>query len=179
MNYLSILTNPAVKSPKDEIYTVGIHIDGMPTTKIIPLLDHHSLGSPQIGAVQVTAIPLGRLDETSAIVTYIGNISTPEKLKIGQNVSIGYAVLSHHKSDNTEVHFTTIDAILECSLVDVAHIPGAEIIDPNTLQSVLITKQMAALQEHVQTDSPLPSAALACVALMKAKQQSQDTTEPK
>jgi len=165
-------------SPKDGIYTVGVHIDGMPTTKIIPLLDHHSLGSPQIGVVQITAIPIGRLADNSAIVTYVGNISTNEKIGVGQNVSISYAVKQQHQSDGMKIHFVTLDDIIEVSLVDVAHIAGAEVIDPTTLQQILITNQMQKLQEHLQIGSPFISAAAACAAILSAKTQP-DTSEPK
>jgi hypothetical protein len=176
--HLAILTNPGVPSPKDGIYTVGILLDGSPTHKQVPLIDHHELGAPTIGVAAITAIPIGRLSDGATICTFVANIATNEKIGIGQNVSISYQVKQQHHSDEMNIHFTTLDDILEVSLVDIAHIAGAEIIDPTTLQQRLITEQMRALQEHIQVGSPFVSAAAACAAILSAKTKP-DTQEPK
>ena len=176
--HLAILTNPGVPSPKDGIFTVGILLDGSPTHKQVPLIDHHELGAPTIGVAAITAIPLGRLSDGATICTFVANIATAEKIGVGQNVSISYAVKQQHQSDGMEIHYVTLDDIIEVSLVDVAHIAGAEVIDPTTLQQILITNQMQKLQEHLQIGSPFISAAAACAAILSAKTQP-DTSEPK
>jgi len=176
--HLAILSNPGVPSPKDGIYTVGILLDGSPTHKQVPLLDMHELGAPTIGVAAITAIPIGRISESATICTFVANIATNEKIGVGQNVSISYSVKQQHQSDEMEIHFTTINDIIEVSLVDIAHIAGAEVIDPTTLQQILITNQMQKLQEHLQIGSPFISAAAACAAILSAKTQP-DTSEPK
>jgi len=177
MNYMSLLANPGAIS-RDGIYTVGLTTRYQTHRKTVPFVDMHELGKPSLGFATITAVPVGKLNDDSYACTFIADIATNERLKIGQHVSMSYGVTFNSSVEGFgDIHVLTLDDIIEVSLVDISQIPNTQIINPTDLNGILRDVIMPQLALHAKENTPLLSAILAADALAKAKSQPQQQSQ--